>query len=309
MNIPYTFHYGSAPREVVEKPGKHSRYPFATATHHRHLIFPTADFIIQQLDFPPFFIELFELKAEDTFPLSYEVFSRQYFLFFMLEGSVTFTTSEGFYVSHAKSGHFAFAYNDKGKYVLDLPSGRYTALCIAYHPDWLHFFTEDQPVLNNFLLKNRLAEHTMLPYCRIDRGVGRWLRSHYSELQKGRGSLDGQLRYYISLILERYNQLAEAKLQTLPWQVKEYLDINFSFPELSIKYLTERLKVSKEQLRGQFQAEFKVSPHHYYTCKRLALARKLISTHNLPLRKIFHEAGYNDESALRYEMKQFGLLK
>lgn len=307
MSRPYTFHYASAPRVVAEKPGKRSRYPFATATNHHHLVFPTADFIIQQLDFPPFFIELFELKAEDTFPLRYEVLSRQHFLFFMLEGDISFQTQEGFFVSFARAGYYGFVFNNPGMFSIHLPPGKYTALSINISPDWLRFFSQDQPVMKDFLEKN-IGNFGSLPYCRIDREVARWLKALYTDISKGVGSLDGKLRSYISLMLEQYDLMAGEKLQTLPYLLKGYLDKHFLAPDISLKSISSHFAMNERTLRHHFKNEFNITIHHYYTCRRLSSVLDLMNSQKLPLSKIYYLAGYNDENTLRYEMRKFNLL-
>jgi len=307
MSRPYTFHYTSTPRVVAEKPGKRSRYPFATATNHHHLVFPTADFIIQQLDFPPFFIELFELKAEDTFPLSYEVLSRQHFLFFMLEGDISFQTREGFFVSFARAGYYGFVFNNPGMFSINLLPGKYTALSINISPDWLRFFSQDQPVIKDFLEKD-IGNFGSLPYCRIDREVARWLKALYTDISKGVGSLDGKLRSYISLMLEQYDLMAGEKLQTLPYLLKGYLDKHFLAPDISLNSISGHFAINERTLRHHFKNEFNITIHHYYTCRRLSSVLDLMNSQKLPLSKIYYLAGYNDENTLRYEMRKFNLL-
>jgi len=307
MKQPYIMQFDSLPNTISQQLPDWCTYPFSMAQKKSYLQFKSGKLLTQHLKFKPFHIELFELKCDDLFGMSYEVFEKQHFLFFMLEGSTTFSTQEGLHVSYAKSGHFAFVSNEKGRFKLALPAGHYSALCLALEYDWLEFFSEDQPVLKGFLDMTSPGGHDMLPYCRIDRKVASWLKRLYSELQAGRGSLDGQLRFYISLILERYNHLAKTRLSSLPWKAKEYLDKMFKNPELSLKSISDHLEVNSNHLRDQFKAEFMVTPHHYYTCRRLYLAHQLMVNYNLPLRQVFSKVGYNDESALRYEMKQFGL--
>ena len=283
-----------------------SRYSFASANQRSFKTFDKTEIATQRLSGPPFHIELFEVRVDAPFRIHYEIQERQYFLFFMMEGDFTFTTPEGFYVSYAKSGCFSLVFNASGHYDIALPAGRYTALCIALDHEWLTFFSEDRKELRHFQERTLSKEHDLLPYCRIDRNVARCLKSLYTGVQQGKGSLDGQSRYYISLILEEYDRAVEEKRQNVPWKVKEYLDKRFSDPELSLKVLARELGVRPGSMRSQFISEFRTSPHEYYTSKRVELARRLILNHGLPLSKVFDQVGYNDESALRYEMKQFG---
>ncbi len=307
MSSPYIFHFPSSPMEAAEKPGLLSRYPFATATDHHQLVFPGAGFIIQQLDFPPFFIELFELKAESTFPLTYEVFRGQYFLFFMLEGNINFQTQEGFYVSFAKAGYYGFVFNNPGLYSIHMPPGKYTALSINISPEWLRFFSQDQPIIKEFLERD-IKNFGALPYCRANRKVASWLQALYTDIVKGAGSLDGKLRSTISLMLEQYNLIVGEKLQTLPYVLKDYLDDYFLLPDLSLKTISDHFIINERTLRNHFKNEFNTTIHHYYTCRRLSYAQELINTQDLPLSKIYYLVGYNDENTLRYEMRKFNLL-
>lgn len=308
MMRPYQLNFDTPALQLNDGLAPWSKYPFATARNRVYKVFSGAEFTSQRLGMTPYFVELFEMRAQHSFKMSYEVTQKQHFLFLMLQGSVGFKSPEGFYISYARDGHFAFVSNPPGRYMLDLNPGHFTALCIAFSADWLTFFSQDQPVFRSFLNTEENGHYPMLPYCRIDRSVARWLKSLYSELQHGQGTLDGQLRYYISLILERYNHLAGIKLQSLPWKTKEYLDMHFRDQELSLSRLTESMGVSERTLRHQFKGEFQTTIHHYYTCRRLSYATDLMEKYQAPIGKIWSEAGYNDESTFRYEMKRFGLL-
>ncbi len=307
MPRPYIFGFEKPVVERTDRLPPWSRYSFTTSHQHSFKTFGGAEFASQRLSMPPFHVELFEIKTDNPFQVHYEMPEKQYFLFFMLEGRATFTTPEGFYISCAKSRHFSFVLNEKGKYLVHIPPGRHTILCITLKTEWLTFFSEDQPALRDFLKAPAARDH--LPYCTIDRPTGHWLTSLYSEFRQGKGSLDGQLRYYISLILERYNHLAGEKLRRLPWRTKRYLDNHFRDTDLAVPQLAVRLALNERSLRRQFKTEFGVTLHHYYTCLRLAEAARLMQHHKLPLNQVYLDCGYNDESTFRYALKKFGLSK
>lgn len=284
-----------------------NRYSFASADQRSFKTFDGAEVSSQRLHMTPFHIELFEVRVDTNFRIRYEVLEKQYFLFFMLEGSINFKTHEDFYTSYVKNGHYAFVLNASGKYFIELPKGSYTVLLISISPDWLSFFSKDQPLLRNFI-SSKVAKYAWLPCCRIDRETAYWLRALYADFTKGVGVLDGKLRFYISFILEQYGSCAEKKEKILPYLLKQYLEDHYHEPDLSLSRLADHFQFNERTIRNQFKSEFNTTLHHYYTCLRLSRTLDLMNLQNVPLSKIYYQVGYNDESTLRYEMRKFGLL-
>lgn len=307
MQKPYLLSFEKPAIKITQELPSWSRYSFASVQEHILRVFDGAELSSQRLHEPPFHIELFEIQASRSFRINYEVFGEKYFLLLMPEGQATFTTPEGFYISYAKSKHSAFIFSDQARYISRHAPGYNSLWCITFDPDWLLFFSKDQPVLHSFMINKSLRGFDLLPYCRIDGGIARWLKNLYSVQVRGKGSLDGHLRYYISMILERYIQIALIRQQSLPWHVKYYLDENFSASNINYSHLSGLFNESERTLRYHFQKEFGISIHQYLTHKRLKLAHQLIQCEGQLICDVYLQTGYQDESTFRRAYRNFFL--
>lgn len=307
MNRPYEFLYDSPTLSVQQGLPENCLYPFARAQQSLHTRFESTSLLSQTLNFRPFYIELLEFNNHLPFRMTYRITEKQHFLFFMLHGDIDFTDMNGLFISHAKQGHYAVTYNNVGLYRAKMSKGRQVALCISILPEWLAFVSKDLQALKKYLtaLDSHEYPYTMLPYCRMDMNVMSWLRNIYTKLSNGAGSLDGFLRLYIARILERYNVLAEQQMNSILYQVKDYLDNHFYNPELNSRKVADYFGRTERTLRNHFKAEFNITIRDYYTSCRLRQALFLIKTKNLPVSDVFYQVGYNDESTFRYEMKKY----
>ncbi|PLK44962.1 AraC family transcriptional regulator [Emticicia sp. TH156] len=307
MKKPYEFLYDSPPLSVHHELPENRLYPFAKAQESLYTRFDSASLLSQILNFRPFYAELLEVNSHSPFRMTYQINEKQHFLFFMLHGSIDFTDTDGLFISHARERHYAVTYNDRGLYRVKISPGRHVALCISILPEWLAFVSKDLPVLKKYLTALDAEEYpyAMLPYCRMDLHVLRWLRNIYAEMANGVGSLDGLLRLYISRTLERYNVLAAQQLKRMPYRVKDYLDLHFSDANLNSRQVADYFGMTERTLRNHFKAEFNITIRDYYTSCRLRQALILMKIKNLPVSDIYYQVGYNDESTFRYEMKKF----
>lgn len=305
MQKPYHLRFEKALIKSIYELPSWSRSYFSSANERVLQVGEELELSSQRLHEPPFYIELFESLAVTALPVNYEFSEKKFFLFFMFENRVTFTTHEGFYTACAGKGRFAFICNDHAGYVAHLPKGYSSGFCIVFDADWLLFFSKDQPLLNNFIQNESQWGYADLPPCSIDHPVNRWLKALYKLQVRSKGSLDGHLRYYISLILDRYLQLALAREQHLSWRLKEYLDANFFNPAISYKYLATHFGENERTLRYHFQKELGISMHHFLTHKRLQWAHRLIHHGGQQIQDVYLPAGYQNESTFRYAYRKF----
>ncbi len=308
MNQPYKLHFTQTVQRVLVQPTISPQSTFSPIQHPRKAFFEKAELLQQQVASSPFYIELVELSTKKLFSMIFEMLSPQYFLLFLLEGSFTIKTVEELFTCQAKSGHFALIHNETGRYKLDLPKGKYTILCIYHLKEYLQKESKDLDSIKSFIERQEKFPFSHLPFCRIERMVSRHLKNIYINLPSTKVKFEAQLKYHISMILDRYNSMATKKMQKISWRVKEYLDQNYTNPDISLQVLADLLQSNTNQIRTKFKTEFGLTPHQYYTSKRLEKALELKVKHNLPLSKIFYQVGYNDESALRYEMKKHGYV-
>ncbi len=307
MKKPYAFHFDSAPQQVSNTFPDWAEYPFAAAQGLSSVIFESAAFVSQQLDFSPFYIELFELNASKAFGFTYEITQPQYFLFFMLKGQAGFTTSQGFFVSHVAEGHFGVSYNGPGHYRLKVQPGIHTALCVAIDPAWVRFAFSGLPNLKAGItgIEINQEDYQAFPYCLMDQRIHRWLKSVYAEIIKNVGTLDGTLRFCMAKILERYDYLMIEKKRSLPYLVRAYIDQCYTQPGLNYKSLSLKYETTQRKLTYCFQKEFHVSIHRYCTALRMRQASYLIERQGRLISDVYQQVGYNDESTFRYMYNQF----
>lgn len=307
MNVPYELLFDTYPSDIRSELPEDCLYQLSGAQRVRHAFFDSADILSQQLNFRPFYLEMFEFNVESPFRMSYSIAEEQHFLFFILNGELEFTEADGPFISYARQGHFALTYNDAGFYRVKLEPGRHAAISISLLPEWLASVTRNLPVVSGYLeeVRNLEMPYSMLPYCPTDEDIGEWLEIIYSGLFNGVGTIDGALRFYLSKILEKYEPLADEKLVNIVYQAKHYLDTHFSDSELNSERVAEYFERSERSLRNLFKAEFNITIRDYYTSCRIRKAKYLKEKLGIPAADIYYQVGYNDERTYRYEMKEF----
>jgi AraC-like DNA-binding protein len=259
-----------------------------------------------QLESPNYLVEKLDFEVFKNFNLSYEAHTSHYLLFFMLEGNVSITTESGIFLSKAKAGQMAFVHHQAGQYLLPFSAGKYSTLCIRHRENWHSVFSMDNSHLSQFIQEVPSARHSSLPFCRMDRTLTKWLKKLLS-LDPEKSNIEPHLSYSIGMMLAHYKDLAAAKRLNPAWTIKRYLDAHFMDQNLSLSELSRRLDIGPESLRTQFRTEFHVSPHFYYTAKRMEMAQELIRSQGLSLGQTFHRVGYKDEATFRYQLKKFGI--
>ncbi|VTP94540.1 Uncharacterised protein [Sphingobacterium daejeonense] len=88
-----------------------------------------------------------------------------------------------------------------------------------------HNYPNIQNVLHRFKHDNRTYD-TMYQ-CRMDRKIHRWLYKIYSYSQTNIGALDGNLRKYISYLLEHYDTMLEDQKADLAYKIKAYIQEHY----------------------------------------------------------------------------------
>jgi AraC-like DNA-binding protein len=117
--------------------------------------------------------------------------------------------------------------------------------------------------------------------------------------------LESEVQYVLGRTGQVYRKELSEKMGTWPWRVRSYLDENYLDPDLRGEVLQEYFGVREYSLRQQFQREFKVSPHEYYTVKRLRYYLENFGGQSPS--KCFWKCGYHAESTFRYELKRHGI--
>ena len=76
-------------------------------------------------------------------------------------------------------------------------------------------------------------------------------------------------------------------------RIKEYIDKNFT-SDMNLSQLSSAVYISQTYISHIFKAEMGVSPIQYLINKRIAHAKRLLSTNDMPIAQIATECGYDD---------------
>lgn len=309
MKTPYIFRYHSPPLAVNQTRPVWSTLSLRKAQETHHFNFKNAELSSQVANYKPFYVELLEFKNKADFDFYYEITAPQHFLFMILEGTVSFYTADGLYISHAKEGHLALTYNQSGSYKVKMKRGTYRALCITLDATfWQQGPTAGLPVIRQHLeaVARSPPLFAMLPYCVITKDIDHAIETIYSKLSNVKFFINHFLSLQVFAILESYELQASEKLASLPYQVRSFIHDHFSDPHLSSHSIARHFEKVERSLRNQFITEFNISPQGYYTHLRVRTAKRLMEEKGLKPIDIFAEVGYKEVNTLRYHLNKYG---
>jgi two-component system response regulator YesN len=120
-------------------------------------------------------------------------------------------------------------------------------------------------------------------------------------------------RYFIcdcyrkAIVYQREHQ--NLKSRQIAEQARNYIELNYGNPDLSIADLSRELLVNQTYLRRMFKDEYQTTISDYITKFRMEKAKELIKKENSKLSYISYEVGYNDTSYFsKCFKKYFGYL-
>lgn len=311
MEKPYTFDFAEGNgilHESIDALPDWCSYPLAFAQDIEH--FDSGDgfmLVRQAFGQAPFFIDLVEMRLKQPMSVPFIVDQRQLFLYFMLEGSASFTTAENRPIIVTRPGTFQMSIYEVGGYLVHVGKGIHIALIVSILPEWIESMYGDFPNLQQILRRFKEGNRPSEAMCqvRMDRKIRRWLHKIYSYSQQNIGAVDGNLRLYISYVLEYYDGLLETQDDNLAYRAKVYMDEHYLNPALSMKFLADQFHVTERTLLNQFRKQYNTSVHGYYSVLRAKHALRLMEEHGLTTNDIYLQVGYSDESSLRYAMRRY----
>ena len=95
-----------------------------------------------------------------------------------------------------------------------------------------------------------------------------------------------------------------AKYQSVISQAKQFIDKNFSDPNISLNVVAEKVNLSPAHFSTIFSQATDATFIEYLTEQRLSLAKKLLITTNLRLSEIAFDIGYNDPNYFSFLFKK-----
>lgn len=95
-------------------------------------------------------------------------------------------------------------------------------------------------------------------------------------------------------IMDREEPAQATALSPHSIRIKEYIDNNFTSSSLNLSQLSSAVYISQTYVSHIFKAELGVSPIQYLINKRIAFAKQLLTTGQMPVAQIAMECGYDD---------------
>lgn len=310
MKVPYTVYSDKErvkPNTLPENLSNRCRYPLPFAQEKQHFKVPELELFSQQSNYKPFFIDLVEIEVKESAYIPFVIHDKQLYMYFMLKGSLLYTTDTKKPIIKTQSNTFLMSYYDKGSYFAHAEKGEHIALVLSIHPEWIesihHKYQNIQRILHRFTnVKN--PYETMNQY-RMDRRVQRWLYKIYSYSQDNVGALDGNLRKYVSLLLEYYDSLLEDQESDMAFKIKGFIEANYCDVGLNVKFLADHFHMTGRTLRNIFKKRYHLSVQQYYTDLRIEEAIALMDRERITIKDVYMKVGYADERTFRYALEGY----
>lgn len=249
-----------------------------------------------------FYIELYEIRLKREFQLSYEILYCQLFLFFMLEGAISFTNDIGENLSDASKGICYATANADGEYEAHLDKGVHIFLYMAPRHDWLRS-SGNFPRIVEFMDD---TEKKGLPVAFMNRTVinrqlfGALVRLWLVDLEQETDS-EIVLLQRCKQVLAGYHeaQVAGDYLPNLSAEDKvaelcQYLDAHCLEVDITdLDRLGDRFFVTPRTLRRLFLKVKGTTVRLYVESKRLEYAHRLLLETDMPIKDIAKVCGFN----------------
>jgi len=261
----------------------------------------------QQLVHNPFFIDLIEIDVKEHTYIPFVIHDRQLYMYFILKGSLLYTTEKKKPIVKTQANTLMMSYYDKGSYFAYAKKGKHIALVVSIDPDWIKSITHDyqniQCILQRFTHSKRLYDTMYMR--RMDRKIQRWLYKIYSYSRENKGALDGNLRKYISLLLEYYDKALEDQDNDIAFEIKTFVEANYRDTRLSITFLSDHFNMTERTLTNIFKRRYHISVQQYYTDLRIEKAINLMDQESISIKDVYMKVGYTDERTFRYALESY----
>lgn len=282
-------------------------YPLAFASQRDWFILPEIELVSQQLIHAPFFIDFVQLNVTKPVYIPFHIFERQLFLYFMLKGRLLYVNEEYRPIIRSQSNHFLMSYYDEGKYYAFAEKGIHICLVVSILPEWIEGMYQNYPNLQDMLyrFKNDNLSYDTMYHCRMDRRIHKWLYKIYSYSQNNIGALDGNLRKYISYVLEYYDSVKENENTDLAYKVRTYIQDHYYEQGFSVNILSEYFFVTSRTLLNIFKRQYHITIQEYITELRVIRAMHLMQNEGLLIKDVYSIVGYSDERTFRVALERF----
>lgn len=291
MKTPYRLIWNAKAKEVNYRVPSWTLYPFPIAQWQVETRFREGMVFHQSLTKDSFHIGVVEVM--DLYSYTIHCQKGRAYIIFVLGGSALMRNKEGLFIEFMRNGRFGIGVTQDQELFLELPFGRLSILTMSMDYELFKEMSRDYSGV----------DWTRIPFVPMDRFV----KDLLLDLQRSaaQGSLDTKIKYFFNYLLDYYKSNLPVWEQDEMWKVRKYIDEDFQNPELDLNAIAAREGIPETSFRQQFHRAYKVTPHHYLTSRRLQHYLKNYSDVSPAL--CYLECGYNSESALRYELRKFGI--
>jgi|GEM_PF-4101840 len=292
---------------LVSKLPKWCFYQMANAQIIRHYRLLNGQVFSQSYTQSPFFINIIQARSQKQFRIKFGIESHQYLFFILLNGTLELKTTDRNSTKKINANTFNLIRSKKTIFEILMKKGCHSVLIISMKLDWANLVFKGLNAINQIIeiANNSETKFNILPNCRIDNQIFRYINDLFTLPNENFGIIDGLLRTTVTKLLLFYNNLLSKKENDLAQRIKNYLDINFANPEITCHIISKIFYVTERTLRNHFKREFDTTIYEYYTSLRLQKAKYLIESLKEPAINVYMKVGYKDESSFRYAYKKY----
>lgn len=250
-----------------------------------------------------FFIEIIEIRLTKNLNLSYLIKDPSLFLFFMMEGNISFITNEGISITDATKGICYPSYNQPGEYFVHFPEGTHILFYISTRPGWLKTHLDIYPHFREFIsrFEQNADLYCDLPQCPITREMRQFFRGLYKINPFSARHLEVSITNNCMGLYEEYHGTLTANIKFQNVSVREaivkvivHLNVNFTSEEVDdLSELFRQMPFTERTIRQQFFNQTKRTMHNYIEVLRMNLALDLVQNTTIPFYTIALQIGYN----------------
>lgn len=203
------------------------------------------------------------------------------------------------------ANQYSGLYLPKGTYLLTFEKGSHVFFCITLRQNYLKWISNQYPSLSP-LIKALITQSTAqvnLPPCRIDFSIKRIIKRLQSCTKKG-NALTSVLHNVILKLLAIYHEqlqsgnfLAYKTGRETAYEVKDYIEANYTDPSCQVNLLTEKFHITRRTISREFKAAFGTNAHDLIMQLRMKLALQLLSSENMLVKDAAAATGYLNTSS------------
>lgn len=254
-----------------------------------------------------FYIDIFELEISEGISIECEVTIPGFFAIFLLQGNIDIhlnSNTDGIRLD--KENCFACTANAV-RFSCRFSKGKHRFFYINPRWSWMKRQTDLYPgfISAMNLPDNKKCLH--LPFCLIGPAMKKELKSFM--LPDSKNHLDQELSVmkFSKSLLSLYHEEVAKKIVSVVYQLKEYIEQNYSNAQLmKASSLAKLFLGTIRTLDRNFKTEFKITPNQYIVFLRMQEAKKLLNL-GWTVKNTAYEVGYeNPFNFSRAYKKHFG---